>query len=102
LLILYRKFPVGNPDTKTFLLDGVVSHLASLPGATVEGYEAYNHGTTTVHEVGHWLGLFHTFEAHDGDSGCEGPGDLVFDTPAERNNSFGCAVVSFFLIDAII
>jgi hypothetical protein len=69
-------FPEGH------FMDGVVMHYGTVPG----GYlERYNQGGTAIHEIGHYLGLLHTFE-----NGCSAPGDYVDDTPYEASPAFGC------------
>jgi hypothetical protein len=63
-------------------MDGVVIDYGSVPGGGIANFDL---GKTLTHEVGHWMGLFHTFQG-----GCDSRNDGVADTPAQASSSEGC------------
>ena len=70
--------------------DGVVM-LHNTIGGRNNGYGNFDEGRTLVHEVGHYLGLEHTFMPS---GSCDLPndythGDLIADTPAQLSPDFG-------------
>ena len=78
----YAYLPSTFPEDDT--RHGVVLLYSSLPGGTAA---PYNEGDTGTHEVGHYLGLEHTFQG-----GCSAPGDFIDDTPYEASAAFGCPI----------
>lgn len=64
--------------------DGVVIRPTSF-GRVGNVDPPYDHGRTTTHEVGHWLGLWHIW----GDGGCS-VDDYCTDTPGSDGPNYGC------------
>lgn len=81
----YSSFPGGPADE-----DGmVVRHtLFGSSTGTASGL-----GRTTSHEIGHWFGLYHTFNNGCGGDVCT-DGDYVCDTPPQAEPSFNCATLN--------
>jgi hypothetical protein len=83
-LLGYATFPAIEAGTDQ---DGVVLLWDSV-GRDSPGGPPYNQGRTASHEVGHYLGLFHTFEGGCGTG--YNAGDLIADTTAEAEPHYDC------------
>ncbi len=81
----YSSFPYAPADE-----DGIVVRhnlFGDIGTAAAEG------GRTTTHEVGHWFGLYHTFNGGCGQDTCA-DGDLVCDTPPVANPNYSCSLTA--------
>lgn len=67
--------------------DGIFMRYDTL---TNGGLDPIDDGVTLTHELGHWLGLYHTFLTEDFSASCEAsPNDFIADTPAHAGDSSG-------------
>jgi hypothetical protein len=97
----YAQYPSGGavtglPSDQGAATDGLVIDYRSF-GNTGVATAPYGLGRTATHEVGHWLGLIHTW----GDSNCGN--DHVGDTPIDKgpNDDLDCADSSNCIIPAV-
>ncbi len=102
LLGLAYPYFVAPNDPSCLTLDGVAIDYRTFPS----GSDTYsNTGLNLLHEVGHWLGLFHTFHPNSltifgiCPTDAQFTGDQVIDTPPEdcpalwytKNFGYSCA-----------
>jgi PKD repeat protein len=87
----YAQFPAPMAAGTPFFqpqTDGVVLRSDELAGTLRERlsgvFDTY-YSSTLAHELGHWLGLYHTFEGGCAETDCRTQGDNVCDTPPVQN-----------------
>ena len=83
----YATFPTQSAGSTS---DGVVLLWTSVGRDAPQG-GIYDQGRTGTHEIGHYLGLFHTFQGSCGSANSPyASGDLIADTVAHPSPDFDC------------
>jgi hypothetical protein len=85
----YAQFPwTRNSQPNT---DGIIIRYDQV--GTIESGSVGQGGRTLTHELGHWLGLYHTFQNGCGteSQSCTMQGDQVCDTPPASAANYGCS-----------
>ena len=84
----YAWFPAWGVGTS----DDFITMNAAYVGGRSNGAGVFDEGRTLVHEIGHYLGLIHTF---GDDATCDGntysSGDLIVDTPEQKFSDYSQA-----------
>jgi hypothetical protein len=74
---------INTPQDRVVIRWDVFGRPAVVPGP-------FALGRVCTHEVGHWLGLFHTFDFGCDAGGCHDSGDRICDTNPEAAPNYGC------------
>lgn len=82
----YASFP---QEGAGLVNDGIVMSYTAIGGRNND-CGVYDQGRTLVHEMGHYLGLYHTFEGYSACNNSYSGGDLIQDTPAEAGEHYQC------------
>ena len=85
-------FGVTSINSKPKNPDGVWVRSATFAQSSAPGApKPYNRNATLIHEIGHYFGLYHTFQGsfscEDFGLPCESTGDLVCDTPPVKEST---------------
>lgn len=93
----YAYYPTNAAKgSEEFYIDAASNNAQTVPGGA---FTNYNLGGTVLHEVGHWMGLAHTFGEPVGEDAsgnaiwsCTESTDMIADTPAQKGPTSKCPV----------